>query len=332
MLDTSYAKFCDMVTGYRMFSVINQAVQTGIIDLLDGRAIPADELVTSAGMRPEEGGRFLAVLVDWGILLQCDGKLALSDFARSWLASSSPTCQRRVLEFEPILMANWNKLGVVLKEGQSALVTEKTADEYSRRLDLFQRAMGEAAIVRAGELWQAISELAQYGTIIDIGAGDAVYLKQFLRRYPGWKALACDLPDVCQRHQDSVSPPGLTFYKCNILDEKEMSLLVARQQNSADVVLLSNVCHCYSDAENVHILQSAAKLLKPDAVLLVHDFFRDRSDFGAMYDLHLMVNTYNGRCFSTREIDSLLTRSGLKQNSIIELPSGSVVMAYGCSH
>lgn len=325
-IDNSYKSFCDMITGYRMFSTINQAVQTGIIDLLDGCAMPADDLVTSAGMRPEEGGRFISLLVDNGILLRCDEKLMLSDFARIWLAGSSPTCQQGVLAFEPVLMENWSNLGVVLKEGQGTTVTEKTPEAYAQRLNLFQQAMGEAAVVRSIELWNSVPGLPESGTIIDIGAGDAVYLKQFASRYPGWKALACDLPDVCRRSENQALPPGLEFYPCNILDKHEMSLLTGKHVVTADVVLLSNICHCYSDKENSQILQSISKLLKPDGVLIVHDFFRDTSGFGAMYDLHLMVNTYNGRCFSTGEMDTLLTRNGLRQNSIIELPSGSVAL------
>jgi len=329
MLDTSYSTFCDLLTGYRMFSVINQAVQTGIIDLLDGCAIPADQIVMSVGIRPEEGERFISLLLDCGILRQCDeGKVSLSSFAQSWLAASSPTCQRGVLAFEPILMENWNKLGVVLKDGQQKLVTEKTPEECSRRLNLFQLAMGEAAVVRSGELWNAVTGLPEEGRIIDIGAGDALYLKQFMKHYPRWKALASDLPDVCRRQNKQTLPPGVEFYPCNLLDQHDMSLLTDQHGKTADVVLLSNICHCYSEEENSSLLNYASKLLKQDGILIVHDFFRDISGFSAMYDLHLMVNTYNGRCFSTSEMGSLLTQGGFMENSTITLPSGSVALIY----
>jgi len=324
--DNSYRTFHELITGYRMFRVISEAVSSGVIDLLEQRDLAVEELLAATAFQPEAGRRFLALLVTSGLLAEYDGKLCLSRFSRSYLSRTSAVSQRHVLAFEPLLLENWNKLGQVLREGQGALLSAQPPEEYRQRLHLFQQAMGEAAAVRSRELWTALSRLAEQGTIIDIGAGDGTYLRQFLRRYPRWQAVACDLADVCSRLEVQDFPEGLRLHPCNILDPQELNGLVERYRGSVNLLLFSNICHCYSQAENRTLLRQAGELLTGDGLLLVHDFFRDANSLGALYDLHMLVNTYNGRSYSTAETAMLLQEAGFPQQSLIELPSGSLAM------
>jgi len=45
-------------------------------------------------------------------------------------------------------------------------------------------------------------------------------------------------------------------------------------------------------------------------LLIVHDFFRDANNFGALYDLHMLVNTWNGRAYSTTGTAAMLHTAG----------------------
>ena len=324
--DNSYATFCDLTTGYRMFHVIQVAVRSGVIDHLEEGARTVEGLLATTGLRPNEGRRFIEVLVSVGLLEQYDERLYLSRFSRSYLSRTSPTSQRSVLAFEPLLMANWDKLGTVLRDGQGALIREQSTAEYQQRLDLFQSAMSEAAAVRARELWDTVTGVPDQGTIIDIGAGDGTYLLEFLARHPGWSGVACDLPDVCSLLAAQDMPERLSLYPCNILDPQELAGLVARYRSRADILLFSNLLHCYSPAENRELLRHTGDLLTADGLLLVHDFYRDAGSFGALYDLHMLVNTYNGRCYTTAEITALLHEAGFPHHAISELPSGSLAL------
>jgi hypothetical protein len=131
--DNSYKTFCDMTTGYRMFRVISEAVNTGVIDLLDDGERTAGELLAATTLQPEAGRRFITLLVNLGLLEECSGKLYLSRFSRSYLSRTSTLSQRHVLAFEPILMENWARLGQVLHEGQGVLIQEQPPDQLERR-------------------------------------------------------------------------------------------------------------------------------------------------------------------------------------------------------
>src|SRR5512133_327158 len=209
--DNSYRTFCDLTSGYRMFCVMGEAVRSGIIDLLEDAELTIEGLLTATTLRAEEGRRFIDLLVNVGLLERYNEKLFLSRFSRSYLSRTSATGQRHVLEFEPILMDKWRQLGTVLEQGQGNLNVEQTPPEYAQRLQLYQQAMGEAAVVRSRELWDAVTQLPEQGTIIDIGAGDGTYLRSFLSFHPGWNAVACDLPDVCARLADQSLPENLTL-------------------------------------------------------------------------------------------------------------------------
>jgi predicted metal-binding protein len=223
-------------------------------------------------------------------------------------------------------MENWGRLGDVLREGQGTLIREQLPEEYHQRLELFQGAMSEAAIVRSRELWDALTDLPERGTIIDIGAGEGTYLREFLARHPLWRGIACDLPDVCQQAANGSIPHNLSFHPCNILERQELDGLVTKYRARADLLLLSNLLHCYSPDENRALLQQAGEMLAAEGLLVVHDFYRDANSFGALYDLHMLVNTYNGRSYTTAETAALLGGAGFPHYSVVELPSSSLAL------
>jgi len=324
--DNSYATFCDLTGGYRMFRVMQEALRSGIIDELEAGARSVEELLAATNLRADEGRRFIELLVSIGLLEQYDEKLYLSRFSRSYLGRTSPTSQRHVLEFEPLLMENWRQIGTVLEQGQGTLIREQPPQEYRERLQLYQRAMGEAAVVRSRELWDAVIQLPEQGVIVDIGAGDGTYLRSFLDRHPHWQGVACDLPDVCARFAEGDLPKNLTLHPCNILEPLELAGLVNGYHGRVDLLLFSNLCHCYGPQENRELLGQAGKMLTQDGLLIVHDFFRDANSLGALYDLHMLVNTFNGRSYSTAETTALLQEAGFAQTTVIELPSSSLAL------
>jgi len=324
--DNSYRTFCELTGGYRMFCVMAEALRSGIIDRLEESTGTVDELLTATSLRHEEGRRFIALLVSAGLLEQYDGQLHLSRFSRTYLGQSSVLNQRQVLEFEPLLMDNWRRLGTVLQEGQGVLIREQSPEEYRERLQLYQRAMSEAAQVRSNELWDAVTLFPERGTIIDIGAGDGSYLREFLQRYPHWQGIACDLPDVCAQAATGSIQDNLGFHPCNILNREELAEFVEKYRGAADILLFSNICHCYSPAESAALLEQAGPLLGDDGLLIVHDFYRDANGFGALYDLHMMVNTFNGRSYTVAETATMLQDAGLERHTVIELPSSSLAI------
>lgn len=322
--ELNYQTFCDMVTGYRRLAVIMAAVDSGLIDTIGSGNCDAGRLLAAAGMEREAGLRFLGLLAAMGILERDDcGELRLSPFAATYLHKESRLCQQSVLAFEKLLIKRWGSLGEQLKEGQGKIAAEPSEEGYRRRLALFHKAMGEAALVRGGELWEAMAGLPQQGVIVDAGAGDGTYLSSFLARFPAWQALACDLPDVLALHSERISAAGIASHPCNLLDPAARKNLVAKLQGKADLLLLSNFIHCYSREENAAMLADLALLPNNGGRIVIHDFFSDANPFSSLYDLHMLVNTYNGRTYTFAETEAMLEEAGLCPLLRVALPSSS---------
>ena len=304
--DISYAGFCTMMTGYRQLAVVMAAIDCGIVDALSDAPCVLEELLNATGMKAAEGERFIRLLVRVGLLQERDGVLHLTPFSATYLRRESELCQRGVLEFERQLQRRWEGVGEQLRAGQGSVVEEHAPHEYHRRLGLFHRAMHEAAVVRSRELWDAVGSLPTTGFIIDAGAGDGTYLQSFLGRHPAWRALACDLADVLDGVVEPGRGEGISPCPCNLLDPAERQEIVRQYQGTADLLLLSNFIHCYSRDEVAAMLADLSKLVAPDGRLVIHDFFTDGNRFGALYDLHMLVNTYNGRTYTFAETEEML--------------------------
>jgi SAM-dependent methyltransferase len=325
--DTSYRTFYKLIGAYRIFYVTQEAIRSGIIDLLDkDDGYSADAVISRLNLKKEEGNRFLAVLKDVGLLVINNNNWNLSQFSKTYLSRSSHSGQRSCLEFEPLLLENWRQLGTILQEGQGALVREQPQDQYLERLQLFHHAMAEAARIRSRELWDAVENLPERGGILDLGAGDGTYLREFLKRRPQWHGVLCDLPDVCERVAPQSTSENLTLFPCNLLNHKEVDVLIEEYRGTAEIVLLSNLYHCYAPDENLILLQQIVQLVNNNGLLIIHDFFRDANSFSAMYDLHMLVNTLNGRTYSISETCSMVASVGFSHYEIIQLPSFSLAL------
>ena len=92
-----------------------------------------------------------------------------------------------------------------------------------------------------------------------------------------------------------------------------------------DLILLSNIIHAYGPSEATDILKNFAACLAPGGTILVHDYLSDLHDVdpvkGALYDLHMLINTYNGRVYRLEEMLALLNGAGLENVRFFHLQS-----------
>jgi hypothetical protein len=266
-----------------------------------------------------------------GFLERREGRYGLADWARPYLVPGNATSQDAVFHFERGLIRSWDTLGDVLTRGERVFGTEAKDDgDYRNALDRYLGAMDNAAVVRATELWKALAPPVGSGVILEAGAGSGAYLKSFLVRYPLWRGIFCDLADVVAR---SEKDPGLMGLKnrldyrvCNLLDDAGTQSALAGV--SADIVLFSNVIHCQGEPETRGMLARVVQYAAAHGRVVIHDFFSDAHEFGALYDLHMMLNTFNGRTYTTATVTGWLEDLGFSLSERHELPSLSTALVF----
>lgn len=326
----TFLDFSDLLTGYRLSSLLLLAHDAGIFEAVGQVGCEESKLAAKMGWEPVYAGRFLRCLCSLGLLRQENGCYRLSRFAQTYLWSKSPDYQGHTLVFEQRLQQSWQQLSATLTTGKRAFATEnKTPEELEQAYATYLGAMHEAARIRAQELWDAVPVAATTGLLLDLGAGAGTFLQVFMTRYPGWRGLFCDLPEVVTHtdlhRQLSGMADRLSWCACNLLTE-EPTAFDAIPDQSCDLVLLSNIVHCQGAEETGRMLQKAASKTSPQGQVVLHDFFSDTGWRGALYDLHMMLNTYNGRTYSRREIEELAAPCGLSPTFSKLLPSGSSVL------
>jgi hypothetical protein len=321
---STYDDFQEILTGYRKSFVLMAAHDLGIFRVLNHEEPTVEGLLEQTGIDPDYGMRFLEALCAMGFL-EIEGKhICLTPFSRKYLCVTSDEAQDTSLDFEKTLVGSWHQLRKTLQLGKRMYhTTEKTPEEYNQALSLYLDSMDDAARVRARELWERI-EPGQSGVIMDAGAGSGAYLSTFLNLHAGWRGIFCDLPDVIRR---ALINPGLSPF-LDRLDFKTVNFLdhVSNSGNDrADLILCSNLIHCQGREETEGLLSRLVPLLNPNGHLVIHDFFKDQGERGALYDLHMMLNTYNGRTYT---IEETCTMVPVKLQHTLALPSGSIALVF----
>jgi len=327
-----FLAFSDLLTGYRLSSVLMLAHEAGVFAAIGLAGGTGPELCAQVGWEPRSGERFLRCLCGLGLLRREDGRYILSRFAATYLAPASLHYQGQTLAFERQLHQSWQQLAATLTTGQRVFVTgDKSPEALRQAFASYLGAMDEAARIRAAELWAALPIPASAGVLLDLGAGSGAFLAAFLERYPGWQGIFCDLPEAVTERGWHQRLAGMTdrlaWCACNLLATGP-SDFDAIGDRSCDLVLLSNLVHCQGPVETARLLAKAAAKTAEQGLLVIHDFFSDSGWRGALYDLHMMLNTYNGQTYPREEIAAMAAAGGFFHCASQQLSSGSTALMF----
>jgi predicted metal-binding protein len=99
------------------------------------------------------------------------------------------------------------------------------------------------------------------------------------------------------------------------------------------LIVMSNFLHAYGEKEARKLLEKALSLLKPGGKVLIHDYFPDRlgrnPQKGPVYDLAMMLNTYDGECHEASRMVSWLNAAGIRDSVIVDLDTDSSLILAG---
>ncbi|WP_028585410.1 methyltransferase [Desulfogranum mediterraneum] len=331
--ESAYLGFSELLTAYRSSFLLLQVHDAGLFELIAEAGSGLEQICRDLGWDPELGERLLQALCGLELLLVEGERFYLSPFSRAFLWSGSSRYQGASLAFEQQLIGSWQTLEATLKQGSRVHATgDKSPEELATALDRYLGAMGEAARERAPEFWAWLRP-PERGTILEIGAGSGAFLQAFLQVHPGWQGLFFDLPEVVARARRSaqLQPLGerLRFFSGNYLEDGGGLAGCSYGDQAPELVLLSNVVHCQGQRETQELLARAGQQLAPGGLLVIHDFFRDSPGPGRLYDLHMMLNTYNGRTYSRTGFEEMLQAAmGPGTCSWRSLASGSALAAW----
>jgi SAM-dependent methyltransferase len=320
----------DLATGYWFSEVLFTAVSAGIFDQLDRGGMTAEQVAQRLGWAPPGVERFLQALCALGLLARDKEKFGNTALAADCLVRGKTGYQGDSILWRRHLKDSWGGLESCLQSGgRVSYLPDDAPDRLQQRVRSYIRAMDNVAREKARELLPLFAGAFQGADpgleILDVGAGSGAISAGFLEYFPAARATLLDLANVLAIAGEMLDARGLrertTCCQANILEPWPVP------DGRYDLVLLSNVIHVYSEQELSGILTRAARCLKQNGYLVVHDFFPGHDPAkAALLDLNMFINTYNGRLFPEQYLRECLSGDGLQVTGLIPLQSDTALV------
>ena len=154
-------------------------------------------------------------------------------------------------------------------------------------------------------------------SVLDLGGGPGKYSKAFVNK--GLKVVLYDMPEAI----DYVSTEfGLKNIKNLALKKGDFTrsrFVNEFKGETFDIVFMGNICHIYSEEENMKLIKRVPKLLKKGGMIAIEDFVRGRSQMAEMFAVNMLANTENGNTYTEAQYRAWLEDVGFGRIEIIDL-------------
>jgi predicted metal-binding protein/predicted O-methyltransferase YrrM len=326
----------DLATADWLAETLFAALELGVFEALAAGDAPADEVAERVGAEPQAFRRLTEALEALGLLSLHDGRVACTTVARRYLLPGEEAYLGHSLRYRRQLAANWSRLADAVRSGGSPMApAPDESDDYRARVRRYLLAMDDVARHKARRITERVHldrlparTDGRERFVLDLGGGGGGVAAELVRQSPGWRGVVVDMPEVVEVAQQAWAERGsasqLSFVGLDLLSEA----LPAPPDGSRDwdVIVLSNIVHAFAEAESGGLLHAAAAAVAPGGLIIVHDFWTDGRGRGpakaALFDLHMLVNTYQGRTYPWAWAQDRLAGHGLAVVAPVSLGEG----------
>lgn len=317
--DSVYAVF-RMATAYWASQALYVAAKLGVADVLSEGPKSSDEVASAIGANSRSLARLTRALVHLGILaVNNDGRFRLTRIGAT-LQSGMPGSMRSiVLTLGEQHYQAWGKL-------LDSVTCDKPAFEEIYGQPLFEYLTENSAAARnfnegMTDLTSQVAlatvlayDFSKSRVVVDIGGGHGVLLESILRSNPSTAGILFDSQQVIAAATPKIGGKSATDRILTFAGDFFESV-----PHGADLYILKNVLHDWSDDRAVRILKNCRRAMDSNATLLVIEMVLPLSDdpaFGSLLDLNMLVMS-GGQERTKNEYSSLLEKSGFRLRQVI---------------
>lgn len=312
----------DLSTAYWYSTVLFTAIELELFFHMEKGLSSTDDLARAALCRETELIRLLRAMERMALVTRHDDQWYNSQVSSLFLVPGKPDYMGDFFLYRQYMRPNWEKLTqkVSLKEKKEPDLT------YARRNDRYVASMDTLVRQKAREIADFIARETINGAVLDVGGGAGSMIREIKKKTGASHAVLFDIPEVIESAEKIYPKPE----DWNKITTMSGDFRTHEFEERFSLIILSNFLHAYGPKEAEELLSKAATLLADDGLILIHDYFPDRKGAvpqkGALYDLAMMLNTYNGGCHTAAAVIQWLAASGLPDPVVKDLSTDSTAI------
>lgn len=307
-----------LASGFWAFKTLATAVELGLFAALSGGiALTKKEVGDSLGLDERPSDQLLAACASLGLLDTADGRYRNSALAERFLASSETSFAGFVRYLDQMEYRAWFDLPTALRTNRPVTWDPDQQDSLfatadPKMLQLFWSAMHSISSIDARQL-DGVYDFTSHRRFLDIGGGTAPYPIHLCGQHPDLQATVLDLEQVREPAEAAIAAAGLqervTFVTGDFINDA--------LPDGFDVMLLGNILHDWDEPTGRAIVAKCRAALPPGGALLICELMLTPDRSGpppaALMGLNMIVETKDGRNYSTSELMEWLRDAGFEQ-------------------
>ncbi|HVK55251.1 MAG TPA: methyltransferase [Burkholderiales bacterium] len=310
----------ELVLGVWTAQAVHVAARLGIPDMLAEGPRDYQTLAQQTGANPQALYRLLRGLAELEILSERKhGMFALTRMGEC-LRTDHPFSLRYMSIFQGgYNWDHWGQMLNVVKNGESAVqqMRGESLFEYMKKHPemnmAFDRAMTNLTRIEI-EIFLSTYDFSGAKVIADIGGGQGALISSILSLNPEKRGVLFDLPEVVSGAPDLIRSYGV-FDRCTVVGGSFFEEVPVH----ADLYILKNILHDWSDEESGSILRSIRKNIPATSKLLLLECVvpgPGRPHYAKILDLEMLV-AHTGKERTAEDFGALLEANGFRIDRII---------------
>ncbi|QSQ12795.1 class I SAM-dependent methyltransferase [Myxococcus landrumensis] len=303
-------------------------VRLGVYQALADGAATSEALATRLKLSAEGTRSLMEALVACeAVERQRDGRYRLASRSKRWLDPRSPQYVGAFLEFNYAQWDWWTGLEGVVRSGEAVDIHDFAPDDPRWRD--YIHAMHQLARLAAPEVAGAIPLPRGARNLLDLGGAHGWYAAELCQRHRGLRATVLDLEGSARVGRDIIASAGLS----HLVTHQAGDILTADLGGIHDGVLLFQVMHHLTPAQNVALLRRIRGALAPKGTLAVLEYLREDvqapTSSAPLIGLHYFV-TSGAAAYTPAEVEGFLDDAGYRIESsrpIRHLPLQTLLIA-----
>ena len=327
--DSGFQFLENLSTAYWYSEILFAALELNLFGLIEQGHQSPESLAAASNCNKEHLHRMMKVLYGLGLIQPKANGWINRPATRQYLLSESPEFIGNFLLYRKYIQKTWQKIPETLSSTtEKEPVTIEPSDNYDIRNYHYVRAMDEIAKQKAKEIERLCRDIIWPTPILDIGGGAGALSRKLVRTNRKGTAILFDLPEVI-RDAKSLYPHPEDWSGIQTMEGNFITHQFDEAQRFGTIIV-SNFLHVYNRESAKILIRKAVALLAENGCLLIHDYFPDRTNHhshkGLLYDINMMLNTYDGACHSTSWVISCLKEMHTRHIAVRDLPSDSSII------